>query len=134
MWRRERLRDGDDGDSIVCVVCGVGIWSNSSCGGGTFGLRRSEVGSDSVAVVVKSIESVDDSEANEEALSDSKASISISEWARVNLVVLISSSSGVRKDTRFGAGKKGCAMDILRRREVGSGLFDKMDRRLCETL
>jgi len=107
MWRRERLRDGDDGDSIACVVCGVGIWSNSSCGCGTMGVRRFEVGSGSVAVVVKSIESVEESEVNEEVLSDSKAWTSISEWARVNIVVLISSSSGVRKDTRFGAGKNG---------------------------
>ena len=74
----------------------------------------------------------DESEAKEELLSESNAGIS--EWARVNIDVLMSSSRGVRKETRFGAVKIGLEMDILRKRADGRGLFDRMDRRLCVTV
>jgi hypothetical protein len=74
----------------------------------------------------------DDSEIDEEALSESN--VGMSEWARVKMEVLMSSSRGVRKETCFGAEKSGFEMDILLNRAVGSGVFVKMDRRLCEGL
>ncbi|KAL1606766.1 hypothetical protein SLS60_004173 [Paraconiothyrium brasiliense] len=55
---------------------------------------------------------------------------SISEWASVNFTVLISSSSGVRKDTRFSAGNNGLAAAILR----GFGPLESMERTLCGCL
>lgn len=54
---------------------------------------------------------------------------SMSECASVYLTVLISSSKGVRNETRFSAGNSGLAEPILR--EVnGVGPFDSIDRRL----
>lgn len=58
---------------------------------------------------------------------------SISEWARVYLVVWISSSSGVRNETLFSAGNNGLEEVILR--EVSSaGPLVRMERRLCGCL
>ena len=53
-----------------------------------------------------------------------------SECARVYLVVVISSSSGVRKDTRFSAGNMGRLEAILRGNIERAGLFESMDARL----
>lgn len=58
-----------------------------------------------------------------------------SECAIVYLTVLISSSSGARKDTRFVAGNIGRDADAMARgRIVGTGLFERMEVRLCATL
>ena len=58
---------------------------------------------------------------------------SMSECASVYFTVLISSSNGVRKDTRFSAGNSGLAEPILR--EVnGVGPLERMERRLCGCL
>jgi hypothetical protein len=48
----------------------------------------------------------------------------------VYLVVVISSSSGVRKDTRFSAGNMGRLEAILRGNIARAGLFESMDARL----
>lgn len=53
-----------------------------------------------------------------------------SEWARVYLVVLISSSRGVRKETRFSAGKRGREGAILRVIRCRAGLLVRMEFRL----
>lgn len=58
----------------------------------------------------------------------------ISECARVNLTVLISSSSGVRNDTLFSAGKRGRAEFIFRGMICLMGPFDNMEARLCGCL
>lgn len=54
-----------------------------------------------------------------------------SECARVYLTVVISSSSGVRKDTRFSAGNMGRAGVVILRGSVErAGLFVRMEARL----
>lgn len=55
---------------------------------------------------------------------------SMSEWASVYLVVVISSSSGVRKDTRFSAGNIGRLEFILRGIIERAGLFERIEARL----
>jgi len=55
---------------------------------------------------------------------------SISECASVYLVVVISSSSGVRKDTRFSAGNMGRVEFILRGIIERAGLFERIEARL----
>lgn len=75
----------------------------------------------------------------EERLDDSDSDVRlasgvISECAMVYLTVTISSSSGVRNDTRFVAGKSGLADAILRVRTSAMGLFDSIEGRLCASL
>jgi hypothetical protein len=53
-----------------------------------------------------------------------------SEWARVYLVVVISSSSGVRKETRFSAGNMGRFEAILRGIIERAGLLERIEARL----
>jgi hypothetical protein len=53
-----------------------------------------------------------------------------SECASVYLVVVMSSSSGVRKDTRFSAGNMGRLEAILRGNIERAGLFESMEARL----
>ena len=53
-----------------------------------------------------------------------------SEWAMVYLVVVISSSSGVRKDTRFSAGNMGRLEPILRGIIERAGLLERIEARL----
>lgn len=53
-----------------------------------------------------------------------------SEWAMVYLVVLISSSSGVRKDTLFSAGNSGRAGAIFRGISCRAGLLLRIEARL----
>jgi hypothetical protein len=55
---------------------------------------------------------------------------SMSECASVYLVVVISSSSGVRKDTRFSAGNMGRLEFILRGIIERAGLFERIESRL----
>lgn len=55
---------------------------------------------------------------------------SMSECASVYLVVVISSSSGVRKDTRFSAGNMGRLEFILRGIMERAGLFERIESRL----
>ena len=55
---------------------------------------------------------------------------SMSEWASVYLVVVISSSSGVRKETRFSAGNMGRVEFILRGIIERAGLFERIEARL----
>jgi hypothetical protein len=57
-----------------------------------------------------------------------------SEWAKVNLVVLISSSSGVRNDTFFSAGNMGRAGAILRGIRWRAGLLVRIEVKLCGCL
>lgn len=59
---------------------------------------------------------------------------SISECARVNFTVLISSSRGVRKDTRFSAGKRGRVEVIFRGIICRVGPLDRIEARLCGCL
>ena len=59
---------------------------------------------------------------------------SMSECARVNFTVLISSSRGVRKETRFSAGKRGRAEVIFRGIICRIGPLDSMEARLCGCL
>lgn len=80
-------------------------------------MERVAVGSDSSDEVVAREESVETEE-------------SMSECASVYLTVLISSSRGVRKDTRFSAGNSGRAEAILR----GVGPLERMERTLCGCL
>jgi hypothetical protein len=56
-----------------------------------------------------------------------------SECAKVYLTVVISSSSGVRKDTRFSAGNMGRAAAILRG-TAAAGRLVSMETRLCGCL
>lgn len=59
----------------------------------------------------------------------------MSECAMVYLTVTISSSSGIRNETRFVAGNSGRLEDaILRVRTSAMGLLDSMDGRLCASL
>lgn len=125
---------------------------------GTFG--RGEVSSEAKAVVedfpagdvlleAEGVESDSealgmDEEEEESVLEDGFASTedrvevepldSMSEWAKVNLTVLISSSSGVRKETFFSAGKRGRAEAIFRGMMSRAGLLDSMETRLCGCL
>jgi hypothetical protein len=57
-----------------------------------------------------------------------------SECASVYLTVVISSSSGVRKDTRFSAGNMGLEVAILRGIIDREGLLARMETRLCGCL
>jgi hypothetical protein len=57
-----------------------------------------------------------------------------SECASVYLTVVISSSSGVRKDTRFSAGNMGREVAILRGIIDRAGLLARMETRLCGCL
>jgi hypothetical protein len=80
--------------------------------------------------------SVVDSETSEETESVEREIVdedsdSMSEWARVNLVVWISSTRGVLKDTFFSAGNLGLP-DILRASVRRMGLFANIECRLCE--
>lgn len=59
---------------------------------------------------------------------------SMSECAKVYLTVLISSSKGVRKETRFSAGKRGREGAILRGSSDLAGLLERMEVRLCGCL
>jgi hypothetical protein len=76
-------------------------------------MERVAVGSDSSEEVVASEDRVETED-------------SISECASVYFTVLISSSNGVRKDTRFSAGNSGRAEAILR----GVGPLERMERTL----
>jgi hypothetical protein len=68
-----------------------------------------------------------------EASSDrDESEASRSECARVYRTVVISSSRGVRKDTRFSAGNMGRAAAILR--GAAAGLLVSMEARLCGCL
>lgn len=55
---------------------------------------------------------------------------SMSECARVYLVVVISSSSGVRNETRFSAGNMGRLEPILRGIIERAGLLERIEARL----
>jgi hypothetical protein len=55
---------------------------------------------------------------------------SMSECARVYFSVLISSSNGVRNDTRFGTENMGLAGAILRGRNGRAGLLERIEFRL----
>jgi hypothetical protein len=59
---------------------------------------------------------------------------SMSECASVYLTVVISSSSGVRKETRFSAGNMGREEAILRGINEREGPLASMERRLCGCL
>lgn len=71
-------------------------------------------------------ESVDSSVASEERVEVDDSS---SEWATVYVTVVISSSSGVRKDTRFSAGNRGRDA-ILRGARDRAGLLERIEVRL----
>lgn len=66
----------------------------------------------------------------EEMVSRELSDDSMSEFARVYFVVLISSSSGVRNDTFFSAGKKRRRGAILRGRRCRAGLLARIEVRL----
>lgn len=76
-------------------------------------------------------ESLEAAEASEDKvdMDDSR-----SEWARVYLTVVISSSSGERKETCFWAGNMGRAGAILRGSMCLAGLLARMERMLCGCL
>lgn len=76
--------------------------------------RESSEASDSVVVARDEMDEVDDSR---------------SECATVYFTVVISSSSGVRKDTRFSAGNRGREA-ILRGASERAGLLDSIEVRL----
>lgn len=57
-----------------------------------------------------------------------------SRWDMVYFVVVISSSRGVRNETRFSAGKRGRADVILRGIRSRAGLLVRMEVRLCGCL
>ena len=67
---------------------------------------------------------------------DSDPCDSMSECFHTYLVVRISSSNGLRNATLFSTGKIGrlWLTDILRRSEVGIGLFTRMEETVCDTL
>ena len=69
-------------------------------------------------------------------LVDSQPCDSMSECFHMYLVVRISSSNGLRNDTLFSTGKMGrlWLTDMLRRSEVGIGLFTRMEETECDTL
>jgi hypothetical protein len=80
--------------------------------------------------------SVVDSEGSEETESAVREMVdedsdSMSEWARVNLVVWISSTRGVLNETFFSAGNLGLP-DILRASVRSIGLFASIECKLCE--
>jgi hypothetical protein len=77
-----------------------------------------------------------DSEGSEETESVERETVdedsdSMSEWARVNLVVWISSTRGLLNETFFSAGNLGLP-DILRASVRRIGLFANIECRLCE--
>lgn len=69
-------------------------------------------------------------EATDEMVDRVETDDSRSEWAIVYLVVVISSSSGVRKQTCFSAGNMGRLEAILRGSIERAGLFERMETRL----
>jgi hypothetical protein len=77
------------------------------------------------------VESVDAVEASEDRV---ETEASRSECARVYLTVVMSSSSGVRKDTRFSAGNMGREVAILRGCIERNGLLARTEARLCGCL
>jgi hypothetical protein len=77
------------------------------------------------------VELVDSLEASEDSV---ETEASMSECARVYLTVVMSSSSGVRKDTRFSAGNMGREAAILRGIMARSGLLASTEARLCGCL
>lgn len=99
---------------------------------GCFG--RGGVSSDSEAEpseLSEARESDDTVEASEETV---ETEASMSEWASVYLTVVISSSSGVRNETRFSAGNMGRDAAILRGIIDLAGLLASTDTRLCGCL
>lgn len=75
-------------------------------------------------------ESVVAVDATDETVDKVEMDDSRSEWAIVYLVVVISSSSGVRKQTCFSAGNMGRLEDMLRGIMERAGLFVRMEVRL----
>jgi hypothetical protein len=75
-------------------------------------------------------ESVDDEDAVDVSEDRVELLDSRSEWARVYLVVVISSSRGVRKETRFSAGNMGRFEAILRGIMERAGLLERIEARL----
>jgi hypothetical protein len=73
------------------------------------------------------VDAVDAVDASEERV---ETDDSMSEWARVYLVVVISSSSGVRNETRFSAGNMGRWEPILRGIIERAGLLERIEARL----
>ena len=75
-------------------------------------------------------ESVVAVDATDETVDKVEMDDSRSEWANVYVVVVISSSSGVRKQTCFSAGNMGRLEDMLRGIIERAGLFARMEVRL----
>jgi hypothetical protein len=79
----------------------------------------------------EALESDDEVEARDDRV---ETEASMSEWASVYLTVVISSSSGVRKETRFSAGNMGLEAAILRGIIDRAGLLARTETRLCGCL
>jgi hypothetical protein len=105
------LRESWRGDMLVSDAVEVGLRLREWC---------DAEASESV-VVVDAVDAIEDSV----ELDDCR-----SECASVYLVVLISSSSGVRKDTRFSAGNMGRLEAILRGINDRAGLLESIETRL----
>jgi hypothetical protein len=87
--------------------------------------------SDEVNELGSDMLSSDDIESIESEIVEPDSCDSISEWAKVNLEVVISSSRGVRNDTLFSAGNLGLAT-ILRDSKRGIGLLARIELSTCE--
>jgi len=89
-----------------------------------------------VPVLVSDMDSSEGAESLFSKLVDSEPRDWMSECFHTYLLVRISSSNGLRNDTLFSTGKMGrlWLTDILRRSEVGIGLFTRMEETVCDTL
>jgi hypothetical protein len=123
----ESLSSSEDEESRLSPVRGCLGRGELSCADEAF----SELSEQSEWRVAERLESEDAVEASEDSV---ETEASRSEWARVYLTVVISSSSGVRKDTRFSAGNMGREAAILRGIIDRAGLFASIDVRLCGCL
>lgn len=149
VWGQESLSSSDDDESRLSPMRGPlrrgELWSDDRAG---FGFSSDSCRGDMLALdeagwavsewcEAEMCESVDASEAVDE-LVDMVEMVdtddSRSEWAMVYFVVVISSSSGVRKQTCFSAGNMGRLAAILRGIIERAGLFARIEVRLCGCL
>ena len=119
----ESLSSSEDEESRLSPVRGCLGRGEHSCADEAL----SELSEQSEWRVAERLESEDAVEASEDSV---ETEASRSEWASVYLTVVMSSSSGVRKDTRFSAGNMGREAAILRSIIDRAGLFASIEARL----
>lgn len=142
VWGQESLSSSDEDESRLSPARGpfdrgelsadakveVDFWSDSCSGDMLVVEEVLEVLTINEWCAADTSESVD--EATDEMVDRVETDDSRSEWAIVYLVVVISSSRGVRKQTCFSAGNMGRLEAILRGTIERAGLFERMETRL----